>query len=146
MSEPLRIPPKTIRELATELMGGDADISRHDAERIAEERYNDNLQAIYRMAQLGQILEVQIEELAQWIIANIPGEPSVSEGAVECAIRIMGLQKTTINQAVHLAVMRVEEVERLENELERAQLAYIEATNPGIDMNEVRRQRLSSPG
>ena len=141
MSEPLRIPPKSVRELAHELMDGDADISRYDAERIAEERYNDNLQAIYRMAQLGQILEVQIEELAQWIIANIPGEPSVSEGAVECAIRIMGIQKTTINQAVHLAVMRVEEVERLENELERVQLAYIEASNPGIDMDEVRATR-----
>lgn len=34
--------------------------------------------------------EVQIERLAQFIMAEIPGEPSISEGAVDCAIRLLG--------------------------------------------------------
>ncbi len=34
-------------------------------------------------------LEKQINELAQFIMDEIPGEPSESEGAVECSIRVM---------------------------------------------------------
>lgn len=33
--------------------------------------------------------EDQIDELANFIMAEVPGEPSRSEGAVECAIRII---------------------------------------------------------
>lgn len=32
----------------------------------------------------------QIDVLAAWIIENVPGEPSKSEGAVETAIRLLG--------------------------------------------------------
>ena len=31
----------------------------------------------------------QIDKLASWIIRNVPGEPSQSEGAGDCAIRII---------------------------------------------------------
>ncbi len=31
----------------------------------------------------------QIEKLANFIMSEIPGEPSQSEGAIDCAIRIM---------------------------------------------------------
>lgn len=34
-------------------------------------------------------LQDQIDELARFIIEHVPGEPSRSEGAVECAIRII---------------------------------------------------------
>lgn len=34
--------------------------------------------------------EAQIERLAQFIMAEVPGEPSISEGAVDCAIRLLG--------------------------------------------------------
>ena len=33
--------------------------------------------------------EQQIEKLANFIMAEVPGEPSQSEGAVDCAIRII---------------------------------------------------------
>lgn len=37
----------------------------------------------------GEALESQIDRLAKFIMAEIPGEPSRDEGAVDCAIRIM---------------------------------------------------------
>jgi len=39
----------------------------------------------------------QIERLAEFIAHNIPGEPSQSEGAVDCAIRIMTSQREGID-------------------------------------------------
>jgi hypothetical protein len=33
--------------------------------------------------------EQQIERLAKFIMAEVPGEPSQSEGAVDCAIRLI---------------------------------------------------------
>jgi hypothetical protein len=36
-----------------------------------------------------QSLEDQIERLANFIMFDVPGEPSEDEGAVECAIRII---------------------------------------------------------
>ena len=38
---------------------------------------------------VSETLMDQIDRLANWIMANVPGEPSKSEGAVDCAIRIM---------------------------------------------------------
>jgi hypothetical protein len=38
------------------------------------------------------------------------------------------------------------EIERLEARLDEAQLLYIEASNPGIDMDEVRRMRARQNG
>ena len=93
---------------------------------------------------MSESLDDQIERLANWIIENIPGEPSMSEGAVDCAIRIMGLQKQAINESVKLTVAQVEEIDRLKQQAERSSLAYIEASNPGIDMDEVRRTRTIS--
>jgi hypothetical protein len=34
--------------------------------------------------------EEQIDKLARFILRNVPGEPSESEGAVDCAIRLIG--------------------------------------------------------
>jgi len=39
----------------------------------------------------------QIDQLANFIMAEVDGEPSENEGAVECAIRIMKEQKHTID-------------------------------------------------
>ncbi len=36
----------------------------------------------------------QIDKLAKFIMAEVPGEPSESEGAVDCAIRIMTYTNT----------------------------------------------------
>jgi len=41
-------------------------------------------------------LQKQIDELASFIMAEVPGEPSRSEGAVATAIRIMRKQKAEI--------------------------------------------------
>ena len=38
----------------------------------------------------------QVERLAKFILDRIPGEPSRSEGAIDCAIRIMGEQQNVI--------------------------------------------------
>lgn len=35
-------------------------------------------------------LELQVERLAQFILDNIPGEPSQNEGAIDVAIRLLG--------------------------------------------------------
>lgn len=43
-------------------------------------------------------MKSQVDLLADWILANVPGEPSQSEGAGECAIRIMQQQRATIQQ------------------------------------------------
>jgi hypothetical protein len=41
----------------------------------------------------GDTARHQIDRLGQWIMENVPGEPSRSEGAVDCAIRLLrGLQ------------------------------------------------------
>lgn len=48
--------------------------------------------------------EAQIEKLANFIMAEIDGEPSEDEGAVDCAIRIMKCQnkdKLTGSEAVY---------------------------------------------
>ena len=43
-----------------------------------------------------EALHKQIDRLAQFILTEVPGEPSQSEGAVNCAIRIMQHQRTQI--------------------------------------------------
>lgn len=43
-------------------------------------------------------MKSQVDLLADWILANVPGEPSQSEGAGECAIRIMQQQRATIQK------------------------------------------------
>lgn len=44
-------------------------------------------------------LDHQINKLASFIVTDIPGEPSASEGAIDAAIRIMSEQRAAINQA-----------------------------------------------
>lgn len=41
----------------------------------------------------------QVERLAAFILAEIEGEPSQSEGAVDCAIRIMGAQRDELGKS-----------------------------------------------
>ena len=36
-----------------------------------------------------ETLEHQVQRLANFIMENIPGEPSQDEGAVDCAIRLL---------------------------------------------------------
>jgi hypothetical protein len=38
---------------------------------------------------MSESLESQINRLAEFIMHEVPGEPSESEGAVDCAIRII---------------------------------------------------------
>ncbi len=39
-------------------------------------------------------LSEQIDRLAQFIMRNIPGEPSQDEGAVDCAIRLLSKRQS----------------------------------------------------
>ena len=41
-----------------------------------------------------ETLESQVDRLAKYIIAEFPGEPSKSEGAIDCAIRLLEPKKT----------------------------------------------------
>lgn len=52
--------------------------------------------------------EFQIERLAKYIMENVPGEPSQSEGAVDCAIRIMERQRKELAAQGGLTVMDTE--------------------------------------
>lgn len=67
-------------------------------------------------------LDQQVEQLANLLLDEFGG-PTRSEGAIEMACRLLVEQKEA---------------------LDRIGLAYIEAANPGIDMNEVRRLRTRS--
>jgi hypothetical protein len=42
-------------------------------------------------------LELQIDALANYILSEVPGEPSQSEGAVDTAIRVMREQRTQLD-------------------------------------------------
>lgn len=53
---------------------------------------------------MNETLLEQIDRLAKFIIENVPGEPSVSEGAVDCAIRII---KTLQNRLTPVLKERV---------------------------------------
>ena len=76
-------------------------------------------------------IDVQIEELANFIMAEVDGEPSKNEGAVECAIRIIAEQAAKIerlrgiikNEKQKVKRWRKEaqghEVERLRESIER---------------------------
>lgn len=77
--------------------------------------------------------EKQTELIANYIAAEVPGEPSRSEGAGECAVRIIRDSLARIAQ--------------LEADLDAAQLRSIEARNPGIDMDKVKatRQAMRAP-
>ena len=57
----------------------------------------------------------QINELANFIMAEIEGEPSQDEGAVECAIRIMKEQR---DQITELEKLVIEEKQRIRNKYE----------------------------
>lgn len=46
-------------------------------------------------------LRRQIRELAEFIMGSIPGEPSQNEGAVKCAIRVMGDLRGRIDAAMN---------------------------------------------
>ena len=114
-----RIPPLTIEELTDEFLNN-TDLSHYDAQQMAVELYASNLAEIYRLARLGEDLDAQVKKLANFIMDNLPGEPSQSEGAIDCAIRIL---------------------QRYSDDLIKMTDAYIEAANPGIDMDKVRRSR-----
>ena len=43
-------------------------------------------------------LRKQIDRLAFFILSSVPGEPSRSEGAVDCAIRIMREQQVRMKE------------------------------------------------
>ena len=51
-----RIPPKTINELAAELMNN-PDISAYDAQALATELHNTMMEEIYRLARIGETFE-----------------------------------------------------------------------------------------
>ena len=48
-----------------------------------------------------------------------------------------------VGPLLHDALNAADEIERLRSELDAAQLRSIEARNPGIDMDDVRRRRAS---
>ena len=54
--------------------------------------------------------EQQIEKLANFIMAKVPGEPSQSEGAVDCAIRI--IKSSQCGEPAAASQRKVSEAER----------------------------------
>ena len=85
-----RIPPKPFRALVNELLDN-PDISHYDACLLAKERYDQEMEEIYRLARIGETAEAEIA--------------------------------------------------RLQKSLDDMHLAYVQASNPGIDADEVRRVR-----
>lgn len=55
-------------------------------------------------------LAEQINYLAEFIMREVPGEPSQNEGAVECAIRVMreGLRQPVVDEAMDHATDALE--------------------------------------
>jgi hypothetical protein len=43
-------------------------------------------------------LESQVDRLARYIVENVPGEPSESEGAIDCVIRIIARQADQVSR------------------------------------------------
>lgn len=80
-------------------------------------------------------LASQINRLAEFIMQHIPGEPSKSEGAVDCAIRIMTEQQTkmdawgiVITDACMQRDMADAYVDELQTKLDRAKAFHPRAT------------------
>lgn len=67
-------------------------------------------------------LESQVSRLADFILHEVPGEPSANEGAVDTAIRIIhGLLRSNAEQRMILGhtAITAETVKRLKAELEQ---------------------------
>lgn len=77
-------------------------------------------------------LEKQIEGLAAFILDKIPGEPSQSEGAVECAIRIIRTLQAELAEAtkgvvsVDRTIRVIDQMGILRQELAEAQREVVE--------------------
>lgn len=65
----------------------------------------------------------QIHLLADWIMANVLGEPSKSEGAGETAIRIM----TTQRERIERLQQQVEELTKERDEWHRDATSHLQA-------------------
>ena len=104
-------------------------------------------------------LDGQIARLAGWIVENVPGEPSRSEGAVDCAIRLLA-QRRVYREDVEESANRAEqeharrlgaerEQERLRRQLatvigerDRTRDARVEVEGELRDARDLAQQRL----
>lgn len=69
-----RTPPRFVSEMATDQMVWAKNIATTAEQMLLEHEH----------------LREQIDRLATFIMDNLPGEPSQDEGAVDCAIRLLG--------------------------------------------------------
>jgi hypothetical protein len=66
-------------------------LSERDEARTLCRKYYAELQ---KMTEERDALQEQVDKLANYIMAYIPGEPSQSEGAIDCAIRLLSTRET----------------------------------------------------
>jgi len=89
------------------------------------------------MKEKTESLEDQVQRLAKFIMDNCEGYPNESEGAIDCAIRIIGdtkTQKETINDKIDELESRITSGSRHESIIFAAEYAYRKA-NPESNMD-----------
>ena len=87
---------------------------------VAEER--DDLRAqLASMTAERDVIGIQIDNLASFIMTNVPGEPSQSQGAGETAMRIIA----TLQKQLAAALARCAELENNYSKLFNTTLGYI---------------------
>ena len=84
--------------------------ARERLEQAARERLE---QAARERLEQVRNAEREIERLSKFILENVPGEPSESEGAVDCAIRIM---KKLLSERRRLSDAAMERVNHVRDE------------------------------
>ncbi len=75
-------------------------------------------------------LDMQVARLAEWIVTNVPGEPSRSEGAIDTALRLLGNWQQLLDDAsreADRADRAEEEAGKLRQELAREQAGRADA-------------------
>lgn len=76
-------------------------------------------QGVVQESEAGESLRSQVDRLAAYILSDVPGEPSQSQGAIDTAIRVMGQSRSVL-------VARDAELEAARGLIERAE-AYLAA-------------------
>lgn len=77
-------------------MGNDLDTRVAALEKLV--RACEHLTALWPppAAEVGESASHQIERLAEFILAKVPGEPSTNQGAIDCAIRVIATRDAEI--------------------------------------------------
>ncbi|HEU01415.1 hypothetical protein LCGC14_0273180 [marine sediment metagenome] len=91
------LPPDRLRVNITNPLSWDGLLQLADSYQTKDPEFADDLRNRVRSLdpglRLGEPLGSQIDRLASFIIAEVPGEPSESDGAIDTAIRIIRSQR-----------------------------------------------------